>query len=97
MTYLDPPTNESDDETTVIFTQGMNRISIASDSRQADNSYETNKDNIEERNDVSTDQQVPINFITTHDETTQAYRHGRCHLCDKPITTANLNPTVEFT
>jgi hypothetical protein len=29
--------------------------------------------------------------------TTQTYRHGRCHLCDKPVITDNLNPAVAFT
>ncbi len=28
--------------------------------------------------------------------TTQAYRHGRCYMCSKPVSTTNLDPEVEL-
>ena len=28
--------------------------------------------------------------------TTKAYRHGRCYMCSKPVSTANLDPEVEL-
>jgi hypothetical protein len=33
---------------------------------------------------------------TTNKTTTQAYRHGRCHMCGKPVSTTNMNPDQEL-
>ncbi len=77
VTYLEPPQQLGDDETTVVFKQNMNRISpTTTEAVEQEDNGETNDDN---------------------NETTQAYRHGRCGLCDKPVTTINLNPTIELT
>jgi hypothetical protein len=32
----------------------------------------------------------------TSQRTTQAYRHGRCYMCSKPVSTTNLDPEVEL-
>jgi hypothetical protein len=32
----------------------------------------------------------------TRQRTTQAYRHGRCYMCSKPVSTTNLDPEVEL-
>jgi hypothetical protein len=40
--YLDPPTNEGDDETTIIFTSNMNRIVEPDDNRMAENQGSSN-------------------------------------------------------
>jgi hypothetical protein len=81
VTYLEPPTQEGDDETTIVFTQNMNRIVTTIDNAlpESDEQKQSNQNE------------------NTTTGTTQAYRHGRCHLCDKPVTIANLNPTVVFT
>jgi hypothetical protein len=78
VTHLEPPTQEGDDETTIVFTQNMNRIvrTVDNDLPESNDQKQTNQ-----RED-------------TDNGTTQAYRHGRCHRCDKPVTTDNLNPTV---
>jgi hypothetical protein len=34
---------------------------------------------------------------TSQNQTTQSYRHGRCQLCAKPVSTTNLNPREELT
>ena len=34
---------------------------------------------------------------TNQGSSTQAYRHGRCQLCAKPVSTTNINPTTELT
>jgi hypothetical protein len=28
--------------------------------------------------------------------TTQAYRHGRCYMCSKPVSTTDLDPSLEL-
>ena len=32
----------------------------------------------------------------TNQRTTKAYRHGRCYMCSKPVSTTNLDPEVEL-
>jgi hypothetical protein len=32
----------------------------------------------------------------TSQRTTQSYRHGRCYMCSKPVSTTNLDPEVEL-
>jgi hypothetical protein len=32
----------------------------------------------------------------TNQRTTKAYRHGRCYMCSKPVSTSNLDPEVEL-
>jgi hypothetical protein len=32
----------------------------------------------------------------TSQRTTQTYRHGRCYMCSKPVSTTNLDPEVEL-
>ena len=34
---------------------------------------------------------------TNQGQSTQAYRHGRCQLCAKPVSTTNINPQIELT
>jgi hypothetical protein len=76
VTYLEPPQQVGDDETTIVFTQNMKRISHTTEAIEQEDDGETNNKN---------------------NATMQDYRHGHRHLCDKPVTTANLNPTVAFT
>jgi hypothetical protein len=75
----------------------MNRIYIDPEAIQNEQDGETNEDDNESSDNEFKDMQVSLNPLTPHDETTQAYRHGCCSLCDKPVTTVNLNPTVELT
>jgi hypothetical protein len=92
VTYLEPPQHVGDDETTIVFTQHMNRIYIEPGAVQNETDGESNED----ENDSQTIQ-VPITPLIPHEETTQAYRHGRCSHCSKPVTTVNLNTKVELT
>ncbi len=34
---------------------------------------------------------------TNNDKTTQAYCHGRCHMCDKPVSTTSLKSNDDLT
>ena len=87
VTYLDPPQHDGDDETTIVFKQHMNRIvsDPTNDAKWFDDS------------DDETNTLALLNQLLPDEETTQAYRHGRCGLCDKPVTTVDLNPNVELT
>ena len=87
VTYLDPPQNDGDDETTIVFKQHMNRIV----------SDPTNNEKCFDDSDDETNTLALLNQLLPDEETTQAYRHGRCGLCDKPVTTVDLNPNVELT
>ncbi len=87
--YLDPPQNVGDDETTIVFKQHMNRIFIDPEKDKNENDDDTNEDEIESSDNVSRNMPVPLNPLTSPENTTQAYRHGRCFLCDKPVTTVN--------
>ncbi len=83
VTYLDLPTNGEDDETTIVFTQNMNRITRITDDEkpiQASEEGQTNNCPGQNENQAS--------------ETTQAYRHARCLLCAKPVSSTNLNNKV---
>ncbi len=77
MTYLKLPQNVGDDETTIVFTQNMNRIYIAPEAIQNEKDGEINEVDNESSDNESKDMQVPLKPLTPHDETTQAYRHGR--------------------
>jgi hypothetical protein len=34
--------------------------------------------------------------VYTNQRTTKTYRHGRCYMCRKPVSTANLDPELEL-
>jgi hypothetical protein len=63
--------------------QNMNRISHTPDAIEQEDDGETNEENYDTQD--------------FNNDTTQAYRHGRCGLCDKPVTTVHLNPTETLT
>jgi hypothetical protein len=54
---------------------------------------ERNEKEIEE--DYHTWKTVNVGGYTSQ-RTTQAYRHGRCYMCSKPVSTTNLDPEVEL-
>ncbi len=71
VTYLEPPQNVGNDETTIVFKQNMNRINLDTESIQNKTEGLSN-DDVNEPQDMT----APLNPLTPHDETTQAYRHG---------------------
>ena len=88
VTYLEPPQQVGDDETTIVFTQNMNRLYTVT-------AQEENRN--DEDSKESGSQQEQETKPETTEGSTPAYRHGRCHQCDKPVTTDNLNPTASLT
>ncbi len=72
---LTPLTDEGDDETTIIFTNNMNRLTrITEDEKPTPGSNEGQEETNQDQQD-------------NHDVTITAYRHTRCTICAKPVST----------
>lgn len=89
-TLLEPATNAlslKEEESSPIEEQDANQSS----------SVEPTRGQWREKTEKELTDECKVWEETNQGQYTQAYRHGRCQLCQKPVSTTNLNPETELT